>query len=103
MLGIGELYAKAVVISGLCLEPGADGPQQERRKVRVIGRLRRRIARQRGCFGAADRGRARGGRSNRRREGSGWRLGLVGGIAAAARASGFAFTSGLAAASRTFS
>src|SRR3979411_2369452 len=43
-------------------DAGANGSQQERRKMRVIGRLRCGIARRLGCFGAADRRRTRGGR-----------------------------------------
>src|SRR4030088_3541478 len=43
-------------------DAGANGSQQERRKRRVIGRLRCGIARRLRCFGAADRRRTRGGR-----------------------------------------
>src|SRR3981081_289287 len=65
-------------------DAGANGSQQERRKMRVIGRLRCGIARRLRCFGAADRRRARGRRSRGRRERSHRCLRLRAGIAAAA-------------------
>ena len=48
------------------LDAGPNGAQQERREMRVIGRLRRRIARSLRRLGAADRRRARGRRRDRR-------------------------------------
>ena len=85
------------------LDAGPNGAQQERREMRVIGRLRCRIARSLRRLGAADRRRARGRRSDRRRERGDGCLRLRTGIATATvatRTSWFALPARLAASAR---
>jgi hypothetical protein len=81
--------------------PGANGPQQERRQMRMIGRLRCGIALGRGGFGAADRRGARGRRLAHWRECCGGCLRLRGGAAASIVAARLAVTAWLAASART--
>ena len=78
-------------------DPGANRAQQERRKMRMIGGLRSRLARRLRCLGAADRGGPGGRRWDRRRKGRRGLLRLRAGAATAtAGAAGFAFTARLA-------
>ena len=69
-------------------DPGANRPQQERRKMRVIGGLGRGIARRLRRLGAADRRRARGRGRDRRGECRGGCLRLRAGVAARHRSVG---------------
>ena len=83
-----------------CSDAGADGPQQERRKVRMIGGFGIGLALRASRFGAADRGYARDRRRSRRCEGfdRGFRLRL----GAAAGTSRFTLAARLAATTCTF-
>ena len=86
------------------LHPGSNRAQQERRKVRMIGGLRCRIARRRRGFGTADRRHPRRRRTARRGEcrDRGLRLLRCGTAAAATATPRLALTARLAAATRAF-
>src|SRR5258708_3907976 len=84
------------------LNPRANWPQQERRKMRVIGRFCRGFLLTLWCGRPPDRGRARGGRGGWRGERGHRRLRAGMAVAAAAGASGFAFPARLAAPTGAF-